>query len=81
VAKVKMLTSANRDGVALPNGSEVEVPEADAVALCRNGLASPVGWTLEPIAPPPASDDDEDPSLEDLADDQPAKPAKRPTKK
>lgn len=46
MAKVKMLTSANRDGVALPNGSEQEFPETEAMALCRNGLASPVGWEL-----------------------------------
>lgn len=76
MSKVKMLTSANRDGVALANGSEVDLPEADAVALCRNGLATPVGWSLEPLDTPAASD--EDPSLED---DEPAKPAKRTAKK
>lgn len=46
MAKVKMLTSANREGVAIPNGSEVDYPDDEAVSLCVNGLATPVGWQL-----------------------------------
>jgi hypothetical protein len=46
MAKVKMLTSANREGVAIPNGREADYPDDEAVSLVVNGLASPVGWSV-----------------------------------
>lgn len=72
--KVKMLTSANRDGQYLPNGSVQEFPDDEAKSLCLNGLASPDGWELSKPAEPESG---EDGTLEDLAaEDAPAKPAK-----
>lgn len=73
--KVKMTTSANRDGVALPNGTVHEFPDDDARALCMAGLATPEGWELP--APAPAADDaDDDAGLED-PEPKPAKKAKK----
>ena len=72
MAKVKMTTSANRDGVALPNGSEQDFPQEDAVSLCRAGLALPVGWEL-----PQLEDGDDDVALNDASDEPPKKNRKK----
>lgn len=45
--KIKTLTSMNRDGVSIQNNAEIEVPEADALALCLNGLATPIDFRIE----------------------------------
>ncbi len=74
MAKVKMLTSANRDGFTLPNGSEQEFPDDEAISLCRNGLAAPIGWQVPAAAPADASSS----ALGDEDDDE-AKPT--PSKK
>ena len=65
MAKIKTLTSMNRNGVAVQNSSEIDIPDHEAVALCRNGLAQPIGWTLEEVA---ASEGDS----ESLVDPPPA---------
>lgn len=58
--KVKMTTSANRDGIALPNGSVQEFTEDEAVSLVRNNLAKPEGWTLGEDGKPVLIDDEAD---------------------
>ncbi len=45
--KIKTLTSMNRDGIAIQNGSEIDVPEGDALSLCVNGLAQPVDFEIK----------------------------------
>lgn len=57
MAKIKTLTSMNRNGVAVQNSSEIDIPTEEAVALCRNGLAQPIGWKLDTA--PPAEGDSE----------------------
>lgn len=47
----------NRQGVAIQTNSEIEVPESEAIALCRNSLAAPIGWEL------PALEGAEEPDL------------------
>ena len=61
--KIRFLTSANRDGVAIRNGAEVDYSDEEAIALCKGGLAEPVGWSLD--APAPPADPDETGELDD----------------
>lgn len=69
MAKIFTTTSMNRYGVAIANNREIEVPDADAVALVKNGLAEPRGWSLG-----------EDDAV--VVDGEPAKePAKEASKK
>lgn len=60
MAKIKTLTSMARGAESIKSNQEIEVPDAEAIALCVNGLAEPVGWTMpkegEELAPPPADD-------------------------
>lgn len=56
----------NRDGIAIQAGREVDFPEADAVSLCKNGLAEPVGWEM-------SADD----AAADAEDETPRKPSKK----
>ncbi len=60
MAKVKTLTSMNRDGLAIPGGQTTDsFTDDEAVALVTNGLAEPVGWTLVEgkVVPDDAKDD------------------------
>jgi hypothetical protein len=46
MAKIKSLTSMARGGESIAPNQEVDLPETEAIALCVNGLAEPIGWEL-----------------------------------
>jgi hypothetical protein len=46
MAKIHTLTSMSRLGESIKTFTDIDVPQDEAVALCRAGLAKPVDWTL-----------------------------------
>lgn len=56
MAKIVTTTSMNRGGVAIQTNSTIDIPENEAVALCRAGLAKPEGWELPAMQAAPSGE-------------------------
>ena len=73
MAKIKTLTSMARGAESIKSNQEIDLPDVEAIALCVNGLAEPVGWTL----PADPTDADGPPPVDPPAPSEPTSKKKK----